>query len=249
MRIIDLSSDVCSSDLLPFQRHLVNRAPDHVGHPQPAIPPPRSFKEIEAGCDAFRLCPHGGCPLHAHPESGGAFSYSGKVLRPAIGADEGAFEARLDEKLVPAADALDHADAGAVNVIHLRFDGQDVVDMGRAPEAHFQVANDPYQRPVDFRQTVLVTRIDFPEILDPAAFKELQIAGVIDDAGEIRVSIVNPDLQPVGWSLSFRRPVATRYYPCLSSVVLEVDLKRASQTNLVGIARPCVNPDPIPAHA
>jgi hypothetical protein len=103
-----------------------------------------------------------------------------------------------DEQRTLTADFLAQHHLGTAGLFSRRIDRQNVVHARRRLEVDFHAMDDEdetFHVPLDRQRRLLDT--EQPQIVCAGPLHEMQITGVIDDAGEIRVLVIDPLHQPV----------------------------------------------------
>ena len=118
----------------------------------------------------------------------------------AAAGDERDLDPRLDKHVFAAADLLRQRDRCTPNVGGHCDDIEHIVHAGRLEIFDLHRANhecEPRRLVLRFREQRMLIRAEQPQIVGAAALHEAQIVGVINDAGEIGVFVIDTHLHDV----------------------------------------------------
>ncbi len=133
--------------------------------------------------------------------------------RPALGVDHRDDHLRRDQQRFAAADFLLEHHFRATGLFRTRHDRQDIVHARRALEVDFHAMDDEDEPLLVGADQLTLLDAEAAQIVGAAALEEMQISGMIDEAGEIGVFVIDTLDQPVSRFRQLARNRKSRYPP------------------------------------
>src|SRR6266404_1292817 len=112
-----------------------------------------------------------------------------QALGPTLAVETGDANIEAGEQVAAALNALIEPDDSAPHLDHPRFDGQEIVELGRHQVIDLAAADG--EGSIEVLDHFAVTGAGIAHHLGARAFGEFQIIGVIDDAGGVRILIID----------------------------------------------------------